>query len=394
MVLSIRYQIENLRLQRTRTVLTVAGVALVVAVFCYLLCFADGLRRALDLSGDPRNMIVIAEGATAESNSAFFPEDLHKLAGLPQIALDDAGRPLLSPEYVVQTRVVRRGDESGAGASVIVRGVGLDVARQVHTKVELAAGRWFNAGADELVVGTAAAKQFARLTIGSTLACGDRNFAIVGEFRAGGGVHESEMWGHGPNIAAAYRRAAYSSATARLRSADTATVTEAGARIASAAIALRGRSEPAYFATQAGNARLLEGMALVLVVIMGAGAILAAMNTMHAAVSGRIRQIGMLRAIGFSHGRILAGILAESLTLALAGGVLGCVAVAVLIGLDRGTKDLVGTATFTSVAFTVGITGVNVVLSLVVAGAIGFFGGLWPARAASRIPIVQALRVA
>jgi putative ABC transport system permease protein len=391
-VLNLRYQFQHLQARTSRSVLTALGVGLVVGVFCYLLCLANGLRRALALSGDPRNLIVIAEGATAESNSAVFPEDVHRLAGVPQVARDAANQPLLSPEYVVQTDVKRRGDGSGASANVIVRGVDPRVVRLVEPDVELAAGRWFAPGSDELVAGVAAARQFAHLTPGSKLDCGDRTFTIVGEFRAGGGVHESELWGYGPNVADAYRRPMYSSATMRLQSADPKTVAEASARIAGAGIALRALAEPAYYSTQAGNARVIEGLALSLMVIMGGGAILAAMNTMHAAVTGRTREIGMLRAIGFPPGRILLGILAESVGLALLGGILGCAACAALIALDRGTKDLVGTATFTSVAFTIALTSANVALSLGVAAAIGLLGGLWPARAASRIAVVDALR--
>lgn len=394
MVLSLRYQLQNLRIRGARNALTVLGVGLVVGVFCYLLCFADGLRRALALSGDPRNVIVLAEAATAESNSAIFRDDLHKLEGIPQVARTADGRALVSPEFVVQTNVQRCGDPSGAPASVVVRGVDPDVALQVHGGTELVAGRWFRAGADELVVGAATARQFAGTTIGAALECGEHTFTVVGIFRAGGGVHESELWGYFANVAGAYRRQAYSSATVRLQSAERSVLAETNDRVASAGIALRAVPEPAYFASQGANARALEGLALGLVVIMGAGAVFAAMNTMHAAVTGRTHEIGMLRAIGFSAPRILLGILTEALLLALTGGLLGCAASAAVILLDRGTKDLVGSATFTSVAFRVGLSSVNVALSLCVAALIGLLGGYWPARAASRMPVVNALRVA
>ena len=100
----------------------------------------------------------------------------------------------------------------------------------------------------------------------------------------------------------------------------------------------------------------------------------------------------MLRAIGFSRSRIVLGILAESLLIALAGGILGCLACGLVILLDHGAKDLVGTATFTSVAFTLGLSAANVALSLLVAGVIGVLGGLWPARTAGRLAVVEALR--
>jgi len=390
--LPLLYEFRNLRVRSSRTLLTMLTVALVVGVFCYLLCFADGLCRALARTGDPQNLIVIAEPATAESNSAISHEDVPRLKGLAHVAVDAGGRPLVSPEYVVQTNVTRRDDDSGAGVSVTLRGVDLGVALPVHPQVALTAGRWFRAGTDELVVGHAATRQFTHTTIGSTLDCGDRTFTIVGVFRAGGGVRESEFWGHFANVADAYRRSMFSSATVRLNSADPALTAVAVERIASAAIALRGLPEPAYFATQTQNARVLQGLATTLVLIMGTGAVFAAMNTMYASVVGRTREIGMLRAIGFSRTSVRLGILAQSLALALTGGLIGCLACAAMILLDHSTKDLVGTTTFTSVAFTVGLSGANLLLSLAVAALMGLCGGLWPARAASRLSVVQALR--
>lgn len=393
-LLSARYALANVRVRGSRAALTGLSVSLVVAVFCYLLCFADGLRGALAHSGDDRNLIVLAEPATAESNSALWQDQLQKLKGLPQAALDSHGRPLVSPEVVVQTGVTRRGDDSAASATIAVRGIDPEPALLIHTDVQLVAGRWFAPGADELVVGLAAARQFSEGALGATLTCGERSFTVVGLFSARGGVHESEFWGYSSNIADAYRRTLFSSAVVRLQSADAACVAEASQRIAAAGIALRAVAEPAYFAGQTQSARALEVLALILVVIMGSGAVFAAMNTMYSAVAGRTREIGTLRALGFSRARVMLVILGESLTIALGGGVLGCLACAAYIRLDGGARDLVGTATFTSVAFTVVLTGLNVGRSLAIAALVGLFGGFWPARAACRLSIVRALRIA
>jgi putative ABC transport system permease protein len=242
------------------------------------------------------------------------------------------------------------------------------------------------------VVGRSAGEQFAEGALGATLACGDREFKVVGVFRAAGAARESEFWGHGPSVSAAYRREMYSSATLRLADEAPATRAAAISRVQSASVALRAIPEPEYFASQTQNARILEGLALALVVLMGAGAVFAAMNTMHAAVTARTREIGMLRALGFSRGRILRGILAESLALAAVGGALGCGACLALITVDRGSKDLVGFATFASVAFRVTFTWQSALAALGVALLIGGVGGLWPARTAARLPIVHALR--
>lgn len=387
--LLVSYGFHNLSLRSVRSLLTTLGIALVVGVFCYLLCLAAGLRRALARTGDPRNLIVLAEAATAEGNSALSHEDVQRLGGLPQAARDADQRPLVSPEYVVQTSVARRGDRSGASASVTVRGVEADVALAVHGDVALVEGRWFRPGASELVVGRTAARQYEHAAPGSTIECGNRMFTIVGVFSARG-AHEGELWGHGPDVADACRRAQYSCAALRLASSNDSA--EAQKRIAAAAIALRAVPEPAYFAGQAHSARVLEGLALALVAIMGAAAVFSAMNTMHAAVTGRTREIGVLRAIGYSRGSVLLGVLAESLALALLGGALGCLACGAALLLDRDTRDLAAGATFTSVAYRVEFSAASVAWSMGVAALIGLLGGLWPARSASRLPVVQALR--
>jgi len=393
-ILLLRYNLRQLGVRRGNTLATLASVALVVGVFCYLLSFAEGLRTTLGVTADPHNLVVLAEGATAESNSAVTHDDAARLATLPHLALDATGRPLVSPEVVVQTNVTRRGDEHAAFAGVAVRGVDLEVALSVHPAITLTEGRWFRSGLDELVVGGAAGRRFVQGTLGERIECGNSTFTVVGTFSAAGGAHESEFWGYVSNVAAAYRRDMYSCAVVRLNSTDGFAVQEAVDRVTSSSIALRAAGEGEYFAGQTENARIIRNMALVIVMVMGIGAVFAAMNALHSALSGRTREIGMLRALGYSRRALMVGLVAESIAAAVAGGVLGCGAAAIFILYDGGSRDLVGTTTFTSVAFTFRVRAAQVVFSLLVACAIGVFGGLWPAYRALRKPVVEALRTA
>jgi len=392
MSLVLHYNVRQLHVRPWSTVATLSSVALVIGVFCYMLVFADGLRRTLAVTADPRNLIVLAEGATAESNSAVSHDDAVRLAAVPHLAVDPRGRPLVSPEVVVQTNVARRNDDSGALAGVAVRGVDLDVATTVHPSVMLVEGRWFRPGSDEIVVGYAAARQFRQGSIGAIVECGDRRFELVGIFRAAGGAHESEFWGHVSNVAAAYRRDMYSCAILRLKSADESVVRETVDRIASSTVALRAVPEGSYYAGQTENARIVQSLAWMILAIMSVGAVFAAMNVTHSALVGRKHEIGMLRALGFSRRRLMMGLVGESTVVALAGGLLGCAVVAFLIAVGGGTRDLVGTTTFTSVAFTLRLRAVHVVASLAVAAAIGVLGGVWPSHRATCTPVVQSLR--
>jgi len=56
---------------------------------------------------------------------------------------------------------------------------------------------------------------------------------------------------------------------------------------------------------------------------MGIGAVFGALNTMYSAVAARTREIATLRALGFGPAAVVVSVMAESLVLALAGGVVG-----------------------------------------------------------------------
>ena len=89
---------------------------------------------------------------------------------------------------------------------------------------------------------------------------------------------------------------------------------------------LQAVSERKYYEDQAGPLAtiLRRAWPRFVAVIMGIGAVFGAMNTMYAIVAARTREIGTLRALGFSRRAILFSFVLESVFLALVGGVLGC----------------------------------------------------------------------
>jgi putative ABC transport system permease protein len=72
-------------------------------------------------------------------------------------------------------------------------------------------------------------------------------------------------------------------------------------------------------------ANQLRALGMIVAVIMGIGAVFAAMNTMYASVSARTTEIGTLRALGFRPGAVMGSFLLESLALALAAGIIGVI---------------------------------------------------------------------
>ena len=123
--------------------------------------------------------------------------------------------------------------------------------------------------------------------------------------------------------------------------------------------------------------------------ILSIGAMFGAMNTMYAAVAYRTREIGTLRALGFSQMRIVTAFMAESIALALIGGVIGCLLALPVHGLSTGTTNM---ASFSEVAFKFRITPTLLAFGVLFAGLMGAAGGLLPAIRAARIPVARALR--
>jgi putative ABC transport system permease protein len=115
------------------------------------------------------------------------------------------------------------------------------------------------------------------------------------------------------------------------------------------------------------------------------------MNTMYAIVSQRTREIGTLRALGFSRISVLVSFVMESVLLALVGGVLGCLIAIPMNGFTAGTGQ---TQSFSELAFAFKITPGIILTGMIFAALMGLIGGLLPAVRASQMPITKALREA
>ncbi len=109
-------------------------------------------------------------------------------------------------------------------------------------------------------------------------------------------------------------------------------------------------------------------------------------NTMAMSVRERIREVGVLKTLGFDRGRILAIILGEAVALSLAGGALGLLLTAGICAVMRQGPSLITDVT------RLRLNAPIVVVCLAAAVVIGLASSLWPAAAASRKSIVEALR--
>jgi putative ABC transport system permease protein len=258
----------------------------------------------------------------------------------------------------------------------------------LRPQVRLVQGRWFRPGLSEVVVPRKMQGRFAGMELGRNLRMGGRDWQIVGTFDAGGASYESEVWSGVNDVMQAFRREAYSAMLARL---------ENPARLEAFAQAvdddkrlkLEVVGETAYFKelTKAGDPIKILGN-LITLILTGA-AIFAAMNTMYAAVAGRTKEIGTLRALGFRQREILASFQWESIFLCLSGGLVGSGLALFANGIQTGTTSF---ETFSDVSFaftiTPGLMAQGVAFSLIM----GLLGGFLPAWRASRIPLTEAMK--
>jgi len=110
---------------------------------------------------------------------------------------------------------------------------------------------------------------------------------------------------------------------------------------------------------------------------------------MYAAVSRRTREIGTLRALGFSRFSILVSFMTESVFLALLGGAAGALLAFPINGVSAGVGNF---QTFSDVTFKFKVGLIPILAGLLFAAVIGALGGLLPAWSASRKDLIQAMR--
>jgi putative ABC transport system permease protein len=380
------YNLRSMTVRKATAAMTAMGIAMVVAVFVMTLAIAQGFRATLVASGSPRNAIVLRKGATAESTSAVLRSDVPLVETLPQVARGADNHPWASPELMVAIALPRSSDNQPA--NVPVRGVG-PRAYDVRDSLQIAEGRRFTPGTREIIAGRLAVGRFKGLTPGSQVKFGGATWTVVGVFTAADASFESEIWGDVDLMQPAFQRNGYQSLIVRL--ADPSMFDSFKAAVeADPRLYLQPQREQDYYTEQSrAMTTVIRVFGTFVTLILSIGAMFGAMNTMYAAVAYRTREIGTLRALGFSRLRIVTAFLAESIALSIVGGAIGCLLALPVHGISTGTTNF---TTFSEVAFKFRITPALLAGGLIFSALMGAVGGLLPAIRAARIPVARALR--
>ena len=385
MAIPLKYNLRNMVVRKVSTLMTVGTIALVVAVFIAIMSLAQGLNSALVSTGSPENVVVIRQNSQTEVQSQVTKEAFQLIQTLPGVARDSQGKPMASGETVVLVNLPRR--DTGEPTNVTVRGVSA-AGFAIRPQIKLVDGRMFRPGIGEAIVSRKVAERFSTTGMGEAIHLGRRDWTVVGLFDAGGTAFDSEIWSDVNDVADAFDRSNYSSVLVRAES--LATRDALANRISGEQrLKLEAKSESAYYEEQTSASGPIRGLGMFVAVIMGIGACFGGMNTMYAAVAVRTREIGTLRALGFSKGSIMLSFVIESMIIALIGGAVGCLLSLPVNGIKTGTTNF---RTFSELAFSFKITPDLVISALIFAAVLGLLGGLLPSRFAARMPITKALR--
>jgi putative ABC transport system permease protein len=386
MAVPIQYNIRNLMMRKSATVMTALGIALTVTTAIFILALLAGLNAAFRGSGDAQNVLVLRKGSTAELAAGGVDRDaLPIMKDLPGVARDAQGQPMVSGEDLLVV-VLPRNDGTGE-TNVTVRFLtATGIAMRPETK--LVAGRWFTPGQHEIVVSRSIHNRFAQANLGDTMWIGKGPWAVVGIFDAGGTAHDSEIWGDINQLAADYDRTFYNSVL--LRATDPVAADALKNRVSDdQRLKLNGMLETDYWAKQTSSGNPIKFVGMIVAVIMAIGSCFAAMNTMYAAVAYRSREIATLRVIGFSRPSILTSFVLESVLLSLLGALLGIVLMLPFNGMTTGTNNPV---TFSEAVFSLHMTPSVVAWAVLFAVVMGLFGGIAPAWHAAQRQILASLR--
>lgn len=388
MKIPLSYIFRNLWTRKLTTVLTAAGMGLVVFVFAAVLMLNAGLKQTMVGTGSFDNVIFIRKGAETEIQSGVSRDQASLIESLPQVARDGAGKPLVSKESVVLISLTKRGQDKGS--NIVTRGVS-QVGIALRPQVTIIKGRLFTPGSSEIIVGKNVADDFEGVDIGQTLRFGQREWTVVGVFDGKKSAFDSEVWGDAEQLMQAFRRVGFSSVIVKLTASD-----RFAALIADVAADVRltqeGKREQIYYEDQSRALSIfITALGTVLSIIFSLGAMIGAAITMYSAVATRTAEIGTLRALGFRRPSILAAFLIESLLLALIGGAAGLFFATFLQAITISTLNF---QSFSQLAFSFVLTPTIIVATMIFSLIMGFVGGFLPAIKAARMKIVDSLRAA
>lgn len=386
MMVPIQYNLRSLWVRKVTTIATALGVTLVIFVFGAAQMLSAGMQRAMKISGRDDTAIVLRDGSDAELSSSFSADFVKLVSERPEVKQGD-GDAAVGEIVVVLTVELASGDGI---SNLMVRGTPPEGYR-FRKELKIVSGRMPTPGTSEVIVGKAIHGRFKGVRTGEQFEVRrNRPLKVVGVFSTGGSSYESEVWGDVDVVRTSLgREAVVSSARVRLRDGDQLQAFRSAVE-ADKRLGLDVMRETAYYEKQSEmTAGFLSGMGIAFAVLLSLAAMIFAAITMNGAVANRTREIGTLRALGFSKLSILTSFVLEAIFLALIGGAAGT-ALVMLLGMF--TFSTMNFQTFSEIVITFHATPGVIISALVFSVVMGLIGGLFPAIRASQVSPIEAMR--
>jgi len=365
--------LKSIRRNRRRTALTLAGIGLSVFVVSALLAVEAGFETLFASAGESV-LNVYEKGVACPFSSRVFDSYVAMIGTAPHV-VDATG--ILRGIYSYQSK----------DNLVVVSGVDYDVFRKLKPVVILDGDdQAFRARADGALVGRRVAREYG-WRVGQTVSLVEDKlaFKVAAVFESRDKSYESSVVVHKEFLARLKRSEGQS--TYLVVGLDDPGAVAPVSRLIDRALA----NYPKPTTTQSERAakelelkdfaeirRMLSAMLLATMVV----SVFGAANSVSMSVRERTREVGVLRSLGLRKGQILGLLLGESALVAVAGGLLGLLAAALLLASEKTLGGMV------PVIFGARQALVGLGLSLL----IGVVGALVPSLNASRLRIVESLR--
>jgi ABC-type antimicrobial peptide transport system permease subunit len=385
MSVPVIYNLRNLAERKGTTFMTAFGIALTVAVLVTAMALTAGLKSVFAGSGDPRQVLVLRTGVDAELSSTVSGDSYQIIRRMPGIARAGNGEPMVSPEGLAIVNLPSV--DSPEGMNVTVRGM-LPIGVSMRN-VTIQRGSMFCPGLRQVAVGESIAKRYPDARLGKRIRFGRGWWEVVGIFRAGDSAANSEIWADLNQLRGDFEQQGGSNSLLIRTEGDAAIESLSKTIGDDRRLGSSVMREKDYYAAMTKSGLPLQVLGFSVAIIMAFGSAFAATNTMYAAVARRAREIGTLRALGFSRLSVLVSFVTESVGLALIGGIIGVLITLPVNGFTTGIGNF---ATFSEVAFKFKIGPSAVVWGLAFSAIIGALGGFLPAWSAAKKNIVDAMR--
>jgi putative ABC transport system permease protein len=405
----LRYNLRNMTVRWPITLLTGMAFILVIGLMTVMLAFVNGLYQLTQGSGQPGNVMVLADGATDELFSNLGTSDITQLASRDDIVRDEDGHKLVSWEtYVVVNQPIANAVKGGRQRRFLqVRGIQDPVlSGRVHNLPLHEGGVWFSevqelpdgTQAIQAVLGEGMAREMgkdrnkASLEPNDVFELGPRKWVVTGVLKSSGSTFDSEIWAKQSRVGEMFGKPSFTTVVVRTADAGTAKTVADDLTKNYKTPAVSAQTEKDYYEKLNNTNAQFLGTVIFIVIIMAVGGVFGVMNAMFAAVSQRTKDIGVLRILGYTSWQVLMSFFLESLLLAVIGGLLGCAIGSLCHGFTASSIAGSGAGGGKSVVLKLVVDQYILATGLGFALVMGALGGLIPALSAMRLKPLESLR--